>query len=234
MPLNLPQKAALTVLSAVGALLRPGRADLVGVVGETTGVGAAKQLRDRMRADATGRMLLQGRPRVTNASVASCWDMEPGTFGAAYAQFMGDRNFQADSRPPVRFVDDAELAYVLTRAREVHDFWHVLFDCNTDIFGELAIKGLEFVQTGLPMSGLAVAGAQWRLPASDRRLLNTIYMPWALRAGIACTDLICLDYEQHFQEDLDELRKRWKIITAPLPPAHLRFRSKQDPASPST
>lgn len=45
-----------------------------------------------------------------------------------------------------RFVDDAELAYVLTRAREVHDFWHVLFDCNTDIFGELAIKGLEFVQ----------------------------------------------------------------------------------------
>lgn len=54
-------------------------------------------------------------------------------------------------------------------------------------------------QTGLPMSGLAVAGAQWRLPVSDRRLLNTIYMPWALRAGIACKDLICLDYEQHFQ-----------------------------------
>jgi hypothetical protein len=155
-----------------------------------------------------------------------CRSMPPGTFGAAYAAFMGDRHFHADDRPPVRcvmwqccqnkkqstgslaqlqadaqtrwrapcaqsrtaaaaalgvvggsaqrlhssarvgkatkiptypphasnaasrrsFVDDAELAYVITRAREVHDFWHVLFDCHTNVFGELALKGLEFVQ----------------------------------------------------------------------------------------
>lgn len=37
-----------------------------------------------------------------NASVAHAWDMPPNTFGAAYAKFMGDRNFQADERPPVR------------------------------------------------------------------------------------------------------------------------------------
>lgn len=52
-------------MAALPVINRPGRADLVGVVGETTGVSAAKQLRDRMRADATGRMLLQDRPRVT-------------------------------------------------------------------------------------------------------------------------------------------------------------------------
>lgn len=45
-----------------------------------------------------------------------------------------------------RFVDDEELAYVLTRMREVHDFWHVLFGCDTDVLSELAVKGLEFVQ----------------------------------------------------------------------------------------
>jgi ubiquinone biosynthesis protein COQ4 len=45
-----------------------------------------------------------------------------------------------------RFVDDQELAYVITRMREVHDFWHVLFDCHTNVFGELALKALEFVQ----------------------------------------------------------------------------------------
>jgi ubiquinone biosynthesis protein Coq4 len=28
----------------------------------------------------------------------------------------------------------------------VHDFWHVLFDCHTNVFGELALKALEFVQ----------------------------------------------------------------------------------------
>jgi hypothetical protein len=29
---------------------------------------------------------------------------------------------------------------------QVHDFWHVLFDCHTNVFGELALKALEFVQ----------------------------------------------------------------------------------------
>lgn len=41
-----------------------------------------------------------------------------GTFGRAYGDFMGARGFRADDRPPVRFVDDEELAYVATRARE--------------------------------------------------------------------------------------------------------------------
>jgi ubiquinone biosynthesis protein COQ4 len=39
------------------------------------------------------------------------------------------------------------------------------------VFGEIALKALEFVQTGLPMAGLAVAGAQFRLGQEDRRLL---------------------------------------------------------------
>ena len=50
--------------------------------------------------------------------------------------------------PSLRFVDDEELAYVLTRMREVHDFWHVLFECDTSVMSELAVKALEFVQVG--------------------------------------------------------------------------------------
>ena len=72
--------------------------------------------------------------------------MPDGTFGHAYAKFMGDRNFSAGDRPPVRFIDDVELAYVAARAREVHDFWHVLFGCHTNVFGELALKAVELVQ----------------------------------------------------------------------------------------
>lgn len=183
------------------------------------------------------------------------------------------------------FVDDEELAYVITRAREVHDFWHVLFDCHTNVFGELALKGLEFVQvrplgrcdvevrekalvlsgggrriiasearagcttkvdkllmpwrvqlvcwplpayclpchplparftgypsfpffqlaplfvpqTGLPMTGLAVLGAQYRLQPDDRVVLQRHYLPWALRAGSRCGDLMSIYYERHFE-----------------------------------
>lgn len=73
-------------------------------------------------------------------------DLPLGSFGHAYGQFMGRRHFLASERPPVRFVDDAELAYVAQRARETHDLWHVLFDCPTTVCGELALKGVEFVQ----------------------------------------------------------------------------------------
>jgi hypothetical protein len=45
-----------------------------------------------------------------------------------------------------RFVDDPELAYIVERARQVHDFWHVLFNCHTNAFGEVALKAVEFLQ----------------------------------------------------------------------------------------
>lgn len=186
-------------------------------------------MRDRMRRDPVGQQILAERPRVTDASTARCWDMPPGTFGHAYAQFMGDRRFHADDRPPCRFVDDEELAYVITRCREVHDFWHVLFDCHTNVFGELALKGLEFVQTGLPMTGLAVLGAQYRLGPSDRELLQRHYLPWALRAGSRARDLMCCYYEKHFEDDLEALRREWRIIPAPQPPEHLRFKGPRQP-----
>ena len=72
--------------------------------------------------------------------------LPPGTFGRAYGDFMARRGFHADDRPPVRFVDDEELAYVAMRSRETHDLWHVLFNCKTTVLGELALKAVEFVQ----------------------------------------------------------------------------------------
>ena len=69
-----------------------------------------------------------------------------GTFGRAYGDFMAQRGFHADDRPPVRFVNSKELAYVAMRSRETHDLWHVLFNCQTTVLGELALKAVEFVQ----------------------------------------------------------------------------------------
>ncbi|GBF95722.1 hypothetical protein Rsub_08704 [Raphidocelis subcapitata] len=220
-PLSPLQHGAVALLSAAGALLRPARGDLVAAVGETWGLGAARLMRDRMRADPKGREILAERPRITDAAVARCWDLPPGTFGAAYAGFMGARGFAADDRPPVRFVDDEEVAYVIARAREVHDFWHVLTGCHTNVFGELALKAFEFVHTGLPMAGLAVAGAQFRLSPEDRRLLWQVYIPWAARTGLRCADLMCIKYESHFEEPLAELRARWRVVPAPAPPVRL-------------
>eukprot|EP00898_Chlorokybus_atmophyticus_P001995 jgi/Chlat1/2797/Chrsp187S00198 len=201
-PLSLLQRAGVAAAAAAGALLNPARADLVAAVGETTGGLALARMRDRMRRDPVGQTLLSDRPRISDESLhaAGIFSMPADTFGGAYAGFMGRRGFHADDRPMVRYVDDEELAYVAARAREVHDFWHTLFG------------------TGLPMCALAVAGAPMRLHAEKRRALREVYYPWALKAGTTCADLICLRYEDHFAENLDELRKRWRIIPAPRLP----------------
>uniref|UniRef100_A0A061QSH9 Ubiquinone biosynthesis protein COQ4 homolog, mitochondrial n=1 Tax=Tetraselmis sp. GSL018 TaxID=582737 RepID=A0A061QSH9_9CHLO len=175
-------------------------------------------MKHQMMQTDEGLDILKEKPRVTNELFATARGCPDGSFGQAYARFMEKRRFEADDRPVVRFVDDPELAYVITRSREVHDFWHVLFDCHTNVFGELVLKAVEAVQTGLPMAALSVAGGQLRLSPEKRSSLLRVYLPWALSAGARCTPLLPIYYERHFREDLGELRRRWKIDTAPRTP----------------
>jgi len=60
-------------------------------------------------------------------------------------------------------------------------------------------RGLCYAQTGMPMTGLAVMGAQFRLAPHDRVLLQQQFLPWALRAGNNCHDLMSIYYEHHLQ-----------------------------------
>jgi len=124
---------------------------------------------------------------------------------------MDARAFTPAARPPVRFVEGEAEAFAATRAREAHDFWHVLFACPTTVAGELALKAVEFVQTGLPSAGAAVVGAGWRLNPSDRAWLVGRGLPWAVRAGTRAADLMTLDYESALKEDLEAVRARWRI-----------------------
>jgi len=74
---------------------------------------------------------------------------------------------------------------------------------------------VEFVHTGLPMCGMAVAAASLKLRGERRRRLHAVYAPWAMQAGLRCAPLMCLRYEEHFDEDLSDLRARWRIVPAP-------------------
>ncbi|XP_068654599.1 ubiquinone biosynthesis protein COQ4 homolog, mitochondrial [Aristolochia californica] len=211
------QQAAVALGSAFGALMDPRRADLIAALGETTGKPAFQRVLDQMKRSSEGRAVLLEQPRVVYANVAHAWDLPEGTFGAAYARFMGSRNFSPDDRPPVRFMDSEDLAYVATRAREVHDFWHVLFNLPTNLIGESALKVIEFEQMFLPMCMLSVIGGTARFSAKQRPLFFQHYFPWATRAGTLCTDLMCVYYERHFHENLEDVRHKWGIVPVPDP-----------------
>ena len=213
--LTTAQKALLALTSGVGAIAFPERADLVGTVNEISGVWSLRNMRDRMRADPVGAELLKRRPRITDETLESAHECKDGTLGKEWAEFMGVRKFDPNDRPPVRFVDSEELAYVATRAREVHDIWHVLFQCPTTVQGELALKAVEFFQTGAPAPAMAALLAPARLPPKEREyLINTMY-PWARRAGRRAADLVCLDYENEMDTNLEDLRMKWRIDVAP-------------------
>ncbi len=97
----------------------------------------------------------------------------------------------------------------------MHDLWHVLFGCDTTVAGELALKAVEAVQTGLPSAALAAVAGPLRLNAARRAELSRTHLPWALRAGAQAVDLMCVRYEAHFHESLDVVRARWRIVPAP-------------------
>uniref|UniRef100_A0A2P2JDG5 Ubiquinone biosynthesis protein COQ4 homolog, mitochondrial n=1 Tax=Rhizophora mucronata TaxID=61149 RepID=A0A2P2JDG5_RHIMU len=218
--LNGWQQAAVALGSAVGALLDPRRADLIAALGETTGQPAFERVLERMKKSPEGRAVLLEKPRVLSLQVAHAWDLPAHTFGAAYARFMGSRNFSPDDRPPVRFMDTDELAYVTMRAREVHDFWHTLFNLPTNLIGESALKVIEFQQMHLPMCLMSVVGGTLRFNEKQRKLFLQQYLTWALQAGTQCTDLMCVYYEKHFHEDLEDVRRQWGIVLAPVASKH--------------
>lgn len=177
-PTNVIQKALLAVGSGVAALQNPHRHDMVAVLGETTGHQALINLRNRMRNDPEGGIILAERPRIrlSTLDLNKMASLPDGSFGREYLRFLEDNKVTPDTRAEVRFVDDEELAYVMQRYREVHDLLHTILGMRTNMLGEVAVKWFEAAQTGLPMCVLGAALGPLRLNSRCshfRRLYST-------------------------------------------------------------
>ncbi|XP_034048623.1 ubiquinone biosynthesis protein COQ4 homolog, mitochondrial isoform X2 [Thalassophryne amazonica] len=134
-PTNPIQKILLAVGSGVAALQDPYRHDMVAVLGETTGQLALISLRDRMRNDPEGYMVLTERPRIrlSTLDLNAMASLPDSSFGKEYIRFLEDNRVTPDTRADVKFVDNEELAYVMQRYREVHDFMHALLGMPTNM-----------------------------------------------------------------------------------------------------
>lgn len=244
-PLTPLQRLATLVHSSFTALNDPTRADAVAAVGEVTGSYALSNIMSDMERDKIGRRILNDRPIVdetvsnravellqqhnkktntTNIQFHNPTHGERGekiSFGAAYARFLQTHDFDPNERDAVRFISDPNLSYVMTRYRQNHDYWHVLTGLPPTVLGELALKWLELMQTGLPLAALSAIGgslgAASGLSAKEREILIDIYIPWAIRVGgnMQKNALMCVYYEEELETDVDDLRKRVGIELAP-------------------
>jgi len=248
------------------ALKDPTRADAVAAVGELTGLRALRRLLEKMQRHPVGRIILVDRPVVSKTTIpyerlvreaetikrrqheeydtGSPQSSSSITFGQAYGMYLAEHGFDPDSRDGVRYVENPDLAYVMLRYRQCHDYWHALTGVPPTVEGELGLKWLELFQTGLPMTALSSAVASFLVSTTNdnggddstsrttRNAVWNVYLPWAVRVsrnlnnmssengggGTGGAELMMVYYEKEFDTPLDELRTRLGIEPAPQVP----------------
>ncbi|PHH76422.1 hypothetical protein CDD82_4001 [Ophiocordyceps australis] len=216
-PLTKLERAGLALGSGVMSLFNPYRHDLIAALGEATATPYfIYRLRDAMLADPIGRRILRLRPRITSQalSLAALRAMPASSLGHTYVTWLDREGVSPDTRAPVRYIDDAECAYVMQRYRESHDFYHAITGLPIVREGEVALKAFEFANTLLPMTGLSTLAAA-TLKRSERRRFWSIYLPWALRNGARSHELINVFWEEQLERDVHDLRLQLGIQTPP-------------------
>ncbi|KAK9479753.1 ubiquinone biosynthesis protein Coq4 [Lipomyces japonicus] len=217
-PTSLFQKLFLAAGSGIYSFFDPTRADLIAVLGETTAAPLLmNRLRDIMLSDPTGRKILREKPRITSKSINinKLKNFPENTLGRVYADWLEREGVSPDTRDAVRYIDDAECAYVMQRYRECHDFYHAITGLPIIIEGEISLKMFEFANTLIPMTGIGAILAPWRLKPRQRERLWTIYFPWAIRNGASAKPLLNVYWEQILHRNVDELRNELGIEKPP-------------------
>ncbi|KAI2472317.1 Coq4-domain-containing protein [Annulohypoxylon bovei var. microspora] len=216
-PLTGLERAALAVGSGVVSFFDPYRHDMIAALGEATASPYfIQRLHRAMLSSPTGRRILRERPRITSTSLdlPRLRALAPSTVGGTYAAWLDREGVSPDTRDAVRYVDDAECAYVMQRYRESHDFYHALTGLPVVREGEVALKAFEFANTLLPMTGLSLLALATLKPAERRRFWS-VYGPWAVRNGLRCGEVINVYWEEELETDVDVLRKRLGIERPP-------------------
>jgi ubiquinone biosynthesis protein COQ4 len=115
-----------------------------------------------MQSTVEGRQILVEKPLISTDAlqIDALSELPEDTLGGAYARFMRHHGFSPDDRGLVRFIEDPEMAYVMARYRQVHDFWHVLCGLPISVRGELALKLFEFAQVRITLCSCNVQCTQ--------------------------------------------------------------------------
>ncbi|CAG8668728.1 4790_t:CDS:2, partial [Racocetra fulgida] len=186
---------------------------MIATLAETTSSIFLSKLRDEMLRDSKGRQILRERPIVNSETIDLLYlrKLPEGTFGKEYTNFLNREMVTPDTREKVKYIEDEELAYVMQRYRECHDFFHTLTRLPVSVEGELALKWFEFAQTKLPMTLISSVVGPLLLSNSERTRLFEKYVPWAVQCGSQSKLLMNVYFEECWNKDIDEMRKELGI-----------------------
>ncbi len=220
--LTLLQRGFLAPYFGMKAIMDPTRGDCVAAFGDVLmSKRGLRNLKAKMKQTDEGLRILNEKPLITdkNLNMERLKRLPEDTLGYKYAIFMEKHGFNADERSKVRYMTDPDLAYVMVRYRQVHDFWHILCDMPISVLGEVGLKWFEWRAMGMMVPSAALSGlvGPLRLNSHERRLLREEYFPWAMSSGGACRELLGYDYVANLDKSTEEVRRELGIVPFPNP-----------------
>ena len=213
-------KSLISFGAALTAYVDPSRGDMVALLSELTSTSSLHKIRDKMIQSRQGQEILLEKPRIRSHTLLfhkykQSIVYPKGSFGDHYVSYMKAHEFSPDERDDFIFERD-ELSYILLRYRESHDFLHVLTNLPTSVLGEISLKWFEMFQTGLPMTSLSAIIGSSRLSSSQKRILISSYIPWAMSSSRNCDFVLSIKFEDMLHLPLEDVQKKIKLVPAPL------------------
>ncbi len=195
-----------------------------------------KRLRSNMLSNETGRRILREKPNMTSESLNLSYisQLPEGTIGRIYYDWITKEHVSPDTRLPVRFISDPELAYIFLRYRQCHDFYHAVIDMPTNLEAEVAVKAIEWGNMGIPIAGLGTLLEPFNMKPKQRDRLWKILIPWAVDMGYNMKhSYINVCWEEIMEKNINEFREEMGIKMPPINLREIRKR-KKTPTNTST
>jgi ubiquinone biosynthesis protein Coq4 len=135
----------------------------------------------------------------------------PNSLGYLFAQQMTNFGLDPGFYRKVTITDDA--TYIVFRARQTHDIWHIITGFDIDVTGEVGIKAFELAQTRRPLAGIMIAGAFVKVLLNQPEVLDQLVDSIAIgyRMGRKAKPLLGQKWEEHWEKPLEEWRSQLNL-----------------------
>ena len=178
------------------------------------GAKIIEPMMNHLKTDAASKLALENQTPVKPFTLETISKCAPGTFGHAYYNFLTKNNLNIDLIP---VEPNSPINYIRYRYRKYHDMWHILFDYDTSLPGELDIQVITYAQLRSLMPIVIVMLVLIHGLIFDRKLLPAMFDAFAnsWNQSKKAPMIWGLPLEDYFDEDLQAVRT--KVLGAAAP-----------------
>lgn len=208
-------RLSLLLKNSLLAIQDPTNANAVSNVGDLASMNSLYYIKNKMLSNEAGRKILEEKPRMRNDQFDfnKLKDYPNSSFGKHYYNFMSKYDFKPEERPLCQYYTDIELAYIIQRYREIHDFVHVLMGYDILVIDEVAVKIFESLHLKLPSAAISGLFAPIKLLSIEELgKLFTIYIPHVKMNAENSTFILNVYFENELEKDIVDVRKELGIV----------------------